>query len=267
MGDFALVGYSAPAPAVRVIDVSNAASPQMVGQVEIAGLVTDLVARGTFAYVATLSGGLQVVDFRYPSTPQVVGLVAASAPRDVELAGLFALCAELFPDFPLPILDITTPSVPVLRALLDFSSLGAYFGTGIAVTPQHAYLTGGLFFTGFENGTTGDTRLLIGQYAELEDKAGIPPTVLVTDPPAGTSAREGTLLFVTVEASDDLAVAAVTLLANGVVVATDTTAPYQFTLTVPAGSASLNVSAMARDFGNNTAEAPMVPMTVFPGTP
>ncbi len=268
VGNFALVADDVPSSAVRVIDVSNPVTPQMVGQVTIMGNPKDIVARGTVAYVAAFLDGLQVVEFSSPANPQVVGSVPLNlVTRDVELVGSFALSAEHLPGVSLPILDITTPAVPVLRALLDFSSLGNYFGTGLALTPQQVFMTGDSFFASADNRATGDTHLLIGQYAELEDKAEIPPTVLVTDPPAGTSVREGTLLFVTVEASDDLAVAAVTLLANGVAVGTDTTAPYQFTLTVPASSASLSVSAVATDFGNTTTEAPIVSVTVVPGTP
>ena len=265
VGTLAVVADGPPANAVRIINVSNPASPQLVGSVAIPGNVKDVVVRDTFAYVAAFNGGLQVVDFTTPTNPRIVGSLPSSfTPRDVELAGQFALFAEqVFPNA-VPIVDVTTPAAPLFRANLNFAPLGDYAGTGIALSPPFVYMTGEAFIVGPENGTTGNTRLFIGQYLSLEDKAGIPPTVRIVSPAAGDTVIEGGTLPVTVEASDDIAVTAVNVSVNGVVVTSDSTAPYQFSVAVPVGVSSFTLGVSAGDLGGNVGVGEDVVVAVIP---
>lgn len=149
-------------------------------------------------------------------------------------------------------LDVSTPTNPLPRAILDFSSFGDDNGTGIAVDSAVVYLT------------TDRSRLLVGQYLALEDLAGIPPTVRIAAPAPAETVVEGAILSVTVEATDDVTATAVTLLVNGTNVSTDTAAPYQFTVTVPAGVSSLTLGATANDLGGNSGIAQNVTVNVIP---
>jgi hypothetical protein len=268
-GGFAVVADDSPSSALRIIDVTNPASPQVVGNVSIPGNAKDLRVSGTTAYVAAFTGGFRVVDFSSPNSPQIIGGLPGSSPngfvpRDVELSGQFALAAEqLFPNV-VPIVDISTPASPAFRATLDFAPLGDYAGTGIALTQQFVYMTGESFIVTVENGVTGNTRLFIGQYLALEDFAGIPPTVRLTAPANGSSVIEGSTLPIKADATDDVAVAAVEFLVNGQVVFTDSSAPFEFNLSVPVGATSLTLGATALDLASNSGTAASVQVNVIP---
>ncbi|HZM91330.1 MAG TPA: Ig-like domain-containing protein [Blastocatellia bacterium] len=268
-GNFAVVADGSPSSAVRIINITNPASPQIVGNLAIPGDAKDLVVRNTEAYVAAFTGGLQIVDFSTATSPRIMGGLPGSSPngfvpRDVELSGRFALAAEqLFPNA-VPIVDVANPATPLLRTVLNFAPLGDYAGTGIALDANHVYMTGEFFIVGPENGTTGNTRLFIGQYLALEDRAGIPPTVSITSPSAGSTVIEGTTLHLSAVATDDVQVVSVDFLVNGSVVFTDSVAPYQFDVTVPVGAPILTVGARATDLGGNLGVAQNVQVNVIP---
>ena len=254
--------------AVRIVDITDAANPQIVGNVTIPGDVKDLVVRGSQAYVAAFTGGFQIVDFSTPSNPRIVGGITGSSsgfvPRDVELSGNFAFAAEqLFPNA-VPIVDVTNAASPVFRTTINFAPLGDYAGTGIAVDSQFVYMTGEFFIVGPENGTTGNTRLFIGQYQEVQDNLGVPPTVQITSPTAGTQVIQGSTVTVTASAEDDIGVASVSLLVNGQVVSTTSAVPYTFTFTAPSSGSTFTIGATASDFGNNVGQAPNVTLNLIP---
>jgi len=254
------VSDDSPSSALRVINIANPANPQMAGSVALAGSPKDLRVSGNLAYVAAYTGGVHVVDFSVPTAPRRIGGLPGSAPtgfvpRDVELAGIFAIFAEqLFPNA-VPFVDVTVPSAPVLKGIIDFEPLADYSGTGIAVAGPYVYMTGENFVVTTDNGTTGNTRLFIGQYLPLEDLAGVPPQIALTAPQNGASIYEGTPLNVAATATDDVRVAAVIFSITGQDVFTDTSAPYEYTFDVPVGAGPMTIAATAVDLGNNTARA------------
>jgi DNA-binding beta-propeller fold protein YncE len=180
---------------------------------------------------------------------------------DVAKVREFVFGADVFFVNGIPIVNVSNPATPAVRARLDFPARDDN-GNGIAVDNQYVYLAADRSIV--ENGVTGDSRLYIGQYVALEDKAGIPPTVTITSPAAGTTVIEGSTLQITVQATDDVQVAAVNFLVNGNVAFTDSAFPYQFTLTVPSGVTTLTLGATATDLGGNTATAPNVQINVIP---
>ncbi|HEY0139715.1 MAG TPA: Ig-like domain-containing protein [Thermoanaerobaculia bacterium] len=252
---------------LRVFDVSNAAQPRPLGSVALSGEGKDVRVSGTIAWIAAYTGGVQVVDFTTPTTPRLIGNLPGFdplgfVPRDVELAGPFAMFAEqLFPNA-LPIVSATIPSAPVMRGVIDFSPLGDYAGTGIAVAGAFVYMTGEYFVVQSENGTTGNTKLFIGQYLPIEDLAGVAPDVTI-ESPDGNSRMEGTPVTVRITATDDVALSFVTVLINDQVVYTDTTEPYEYSFDVPSGLDSVTVEARAVDLANNVGSAsvtfPVIP--------
>ena len=127
----------------------------------------------------------------------------------------------------------------------------------------YVYWTGQSFVVSAENGTTGTTRLFIGQYIALEDRNGVPPTISITQPISGTSVIEGSDVVVRADATDDVAVASVTFSVNGVATYTDTSEPFEARLTAPAVGAPMVLGATAVDFGGNSAAAPTVEVTVI----
>lgn len=266
-GDLAVVADDEPASTVQIIDVTNPANPQVVGSVDIPLQTKDVAVRNNLAYVAAFFSGFQIVDLSVPASPRIIGSDPSNfAPRDIELSGGFALAASAFFRNAVPITDISDPTNPLFRAIVDFSPLLGLeenvVGTGIALTQQYVYLTGELFGGRQDNGVLGDTVLYIGQYLSLpEDTAGMPPAVRITSPVSGDTAVEGTTIPVTVDATDDIAVVSVDFLVNGQVVSTGVS---RFNLKVPAGVTSLTLGARAIDPGGNVGTAADVVVNVAP---
>lgn len=254
--------------ALRVIDITNPPTASIVGNLPLGGQIIDVVLNGGYAYIAAYTGGMHVVDVRMPNVPLLVGGLPGSAPngfvpRDVQIAGQFALFAEqLFANAVAPIVDITLPTTPILRGVVDFGL--DYAGTGLALAGPFVYWTGQSFVVGSENGSNGTTRLFIGQFLAQEDLAQVPPVVAIEQPAGDVTLIEGTSLTVRVSAVDDIAVSLVRFLVNGAPVFTDTSQPYEYTLTIPMGVPSVTIGAEATDLGNNVGTAANRIVSVIP---
>ncbi len=247
---------------LQLVDISNLAVPVALG-VASGGDVRDVVMNGNFAFLADYSRSFTVVDITNPALPVVGASTDQSLGgllQDVVLSGAFAFGADVRFVNGVPIIDVSNPTTPQPRAILDFSQFRDDNGTGIAVDSSFIYLTaeqGSLS----ENGTAaGNTRLYIGQYRALEDRFGIPPSISVTSPANGDTVIQQQQLPIMATASDDVAVAGVTFAVNGVDIGTDTTAPYEMTYAVPAQANNLTITANAIDLGGNIASS--IPFTV-----
>ena len=258
----ALAVVAAGSSGIRVVDLTDPTSPVNLGSVSTSD-ARDVVLSGNFAFVAAFFGSLTVVDLSTPTAPVVRTSTTGGVLNDVAQAGRFAFGADTFFVNGVPIFDVGTPATPILRAILDFSGIDDANGTGLAVDGTFVYLTAENG-TITENGATGNTRLYIGQYLSLVDTAGIPPTASITSPAPGATVIEEATLPISVQAADDVTVAAVSLLVNGVLVATDTAFPYQFTVTVPIGVSSLTLGATVVDVGGSVGAAPNVVVNVIP---
>lgn len=249
---------------IQIIDITDPSDPSIVGNAPT-GDARDVVIRGDFAFVADFNSSLTVVDISDPANPTVrasTSLNTGGRLTDVALGGDFAFGSDVLFVNGVPIISVETPDNPVVRATLDFSTFRDDNGTGIAADSNFVYLTASRGIT--ENGTAGDTRLYIGQYLALEDNAGIPPTVQITAPAEDDSLIEGSTVQISVDASDDVAVAAVDILVDGDLVFTDTAAPYEFSFVVPLGLEQLTIGAQAVDLGSNVGVAPDVTVNVIP---
>lgn len=245
---------------IHVLDLTDPTTPFIQGSVDT-GDAHDVALDTGFVLVADGEGSMTSVSLADPTQPAVV----SRTPRDtggllrdvVRLNGL-AFGADVFRVNGVPIVDASDPTSLVPRAILDFSSIRDDNGTGIAVDPFYVYLTAA-------KGVS--TRLYIGQYLSIDDTAGIPPTVNITAPSLGESFMEGTVIPVTVDAQDDVGVVGVQFLVDGVVVSTDSTAPYEASFVVPVGSTSLTLGATALDLGGNQGTAEDVVVNVIPDPP
>lgn len=253
---------------LQILSIADPAVPLLLGSVS-GGNARDVAVRDSFAYIADASRSFTVVDLVDLRNPRVV----ASTPNatggllnDVELDGRFALGADFFFFNGIPIIDIKTPNSPIPRAILDFRAFGDENGTGLALDGSYVYLTGDRSST--EHGTTGNSRLYIGQYLALSDDRGIAPTVQILEPPSGALVIQGETITVEVRAEDDVGLANVQLFANGTLVGSDTVAPYEFTYTAPTQSGQVILTATATDFGANstTSAASLVEIIPDPGT-
>ena len=84
-------GYSG----LQVVDISNPASPAIVGSVDTPDIAFAVAVAGTHAYVADGISGLQVVDISNPASPAIVGSVDTPATATgVAVAGTHAYVAD-----------------------------------------------------------------------------------------------------------------------------------------------------------------------------
>jgi DNA-binding beta-propeller fold protein YncE len=256
---------------IYVVDVSNLGAPVLRGQLST-GDAHQVAIKGNFAYVADFGFSayqfsVASVDISNPSAPVLVSSITdrrlGGILNDLVISGNLALtaCVNFAPDG-IPITDISDPTKIRPRAILYFPPQASQ-GMGIAVDGTFVYLTTDV--SAYDKfGTSGNGRLYIGQYQVLQDTFGIPPTATIISPASGSNAVQGSELAVTVNATDDVAVAAVNLQVNGQTVLQDTVAPYVFHVMVPSGISSLTLGATAVDYGANVATAPNVVVNVIP---
>jgi len=250
---------------IYLIDVSNPNVPVLFGRAST-GDARKAVLRGNSAFVADFQNSTTSVDITAPNAPIVLSHILdpnlGGFLQDIVLSGNFALAADVKFVNGIPITDISDPANLHARAILNFPQRDDN-GMGIAADGSYVYLT-----TEHNSvskfGSSGDSRLYIGQYLALSDNKGIAPTAAITSPAPGATVIEGSTLPITVNATDDVAVAVVNFLVNGQVVFTATAPPYQFNLTVPRGNPTITLGATAVDLGNNTGRAQSVIVNVIP---
>ena len=231
------------------------------------GDVRDLALQGTYAFLADGSRSFTAVDLGNPAVPILRNSTAQSLGgllNDVTVQGSFALGADVFFVNGVPVINIDSPANPVPRAILNFASFRDDDGQGIAADAGYVYLVGAVGSAFTENGSTGNSRMYIGQYIAIEDLGGVAPTISITQPQIGASAIEGSSLPVRAISDDDIAVASVTFLVNGAPAATVGSEPYEALITVPPVPGPLVIGARAIDFGGNTALAAPVSVAVIP---
>lgn len=250
---------------IYTIDVSNPAAPVLLGSA-FTGDARDVAVQGNFAFVADFQNSTTSVDTSSPSAPLVLSHILdpnlGGFLQDIVLSGDFALAADVKFVNGIPITDISAPGSLIARAILKFpqrddNGMGiAADGTFVYLVTEHSSLS--------KFGSSGDSRLYIGQYLAQVDNKGIPPQASITSPVAGSTVIQGARLPITVNATDDVAVAAVNFLVNGQVVFTATSSPYQFNFTVPLNTTSLTLGATAVDLGGNIGTAQNVKVSVIP---
>ena len=101
-----------------------------------------------------------------------------------------------------------------------------------------------------------DGFLYIGQYQQLTDNFGIPPTAAILSPAPGTQLIARSTVPVVVQATDDVGVASVQVLVNGAVAGNTSALPYTVGAPIPKGITQVTLGARAYDLGGNVGAAP-----------
>lgn len=159
--------------------------------------------------------------------------------------------------------DLRDPKSMMMNGSIDFSPFGPYHGTAISSTHELVYTTGiSHYVTRMQPWTT--ARFYVGRYQTVADAAGIRPAVSIR--PAQTTAFERQTVPVRVEATDDVAVAEVTLFVDGVAAGTDRTAPFDFLVTAATGAVSQTLTATATDYAGNASTSAPVTIAVAADT-
>lgn len=259
-----LAAVAAGAAGLKLVDVSNLSALVLRGTAST-GDARGVAVRGNTAIVADYNNSMTSVDIANLAAPTILSrtdLNLGGRLTNVVLSGNFAIGADVLFVNGVPIVDITNPLALAPRTILNFPARDDN-GMGIAVDNAFIYLVADR--SGLNRGgSSGDSRLYIGQYQPRLDLAGVPPTSAITSPVNGNQFFEGAPLTMTVDAVDDVSVASVRFIVGGSTAFIATTAPYQYTFTVPSGVSSLTLGATAVDLGGNEGVAQPVSVSVAP---
>ena len=123
---------------LEIIDISNPATPTLVGSVDTPGEAVAVTVSGIYAYLASTFAGLQIIDITDPAAPALVGSQdTPGSAQDVSVSGNFAYVADYSGS--LQIIDISTPTSPSFVG--SYSSLDYVWGVEIA--GNYAYVASG----------------------------------------------------------------------------------------------------------------------------
>jgi hypothetical protein len=127
---------------LRVVDVSDPATPVALGALNTPGNANGVAVSGGFAYVADGPAGLRVIDVSSPTAPVERGaLDTPDFANDVAVAGILAYVADGFSG--LRVIDVSNPAAPV-----EIGSLATPFGvtgvTGVAAADRLVYVADGV---------------------------------------------------------------------------------------------------------------------------
>ena len=134
-GDYAYIGEG---PRLTILDISDPASPTVVGKtLPLPGIVQGVAIAGDYAYVAG-GGGLVVVDVSNPANPTEVGFyntpVSVWSAWDVVVVGGFAYVP--WGDAGLRVVDVSNPANPTEVGFYDTPG----WAYGVAVAGGYAYV-------------------------------------------------------------------------------------------------------------------------------
>ncbi len=123
---------------LRIIDISNSASPVEVGSFASDDLALDVFVDGNYAYLANDLAGLRILDVSNPTSPVEVGRFDTEGNTEgVFVVGNYAYIAD--GDFGFRILDISNLASPVEMSVF---STGSY-SFNIVVEGNYAYVADG----------------------------------------------------------------------------------------------------------------------------
>ncbi|MGB3219215.1 MAG: hypothetical protein WBD79_17590, partial [Anaerolineae bacterium] len=133
VGDRAYLGVG---PRLVILDVSNPASPTLLGQSSVLpGIIYDLVVANNVAYVAYGDSGLQIIDVSNPANPvRRGGYDTPGYARGVAVAGSLAYVADYYSG--LQIIDVSNPANPVRRGGYDTPG----YAWGVTVADSLVYV-------------------------------------------------------------------------------------------------------------------------------
>jgi hypothetical protein len=115
-----------------ILDVTNPIAPEILGIAETTGNTLEVVVSGTHAFL-TVSDGFAVADIADPTNPSFVGDVWMDDPRDISLAGSYAIASDGVSG--VKMIDVSYPSSP---RIVGAVGLGGRTD-GVAISGDFAY--------------------------------------------------------------------------------------------------------------------------------
>lgn len=266
----------------QIYDVTKFSSISEIGA--LGGFTGDAVAvgQGWTALVDSVAGEVIAVDFTELSSPSELSRLAVPGAEEVAVKEGWAFLAAGDVNYYSRV-NFTDPLNPVLNR----SPSGDFEPQDLVIVDEHAFYADNRRFMGipvvnvsdvatpryqlfidtsdfgrdrcdaldadrFFNLCTSGFKVFINQHRRIGDNAGIAPEVVWAEPQSDTISRERPYKF-RVEASDDIAVSAVTFRVDGEFVEAVRQAPYEIVHAVTDGAESIEVRVEAIDRGGNTA--------------
>lgn len=122
----------------EAIEIQNALSPQVLGNVDTPGYGRDIVISGTHGFVADDDEGLQIIDLSNPLQPEIVGtLETPSSAHKLAIWENLALIASYSAG--LVMVDISTPSAPLLFGVVNIPG----YAIDVAIEDNLAFVAAG----------------------------------------------------------------------------------------------------------------------------
>ncbi|MBV9038230.1 MAG: carboxypeptidase regulatory-like domain-containing protein, partial [Acidobacteriaceae bacterium] len=242
---------------LQLADISNPAAPKLRGRLPGGNVLRVLLRLPAAILVdpdADAHRSVAAVDVSNPDAPVLTSSMdpgTGGRPLDIAAFGNIAMTADQSFGKAVPILSISDPLQPTLLENWNYTDPG--YSSSVAMDPSFAYL---IFTTG--------SALRIVKYQDISDPFGIPPSVSITSPVQGANVIQGERINITVNATNDVAVASVTFTVDGQAISTTSSTPYQASYTVPPSALMLTLGATALDYGNNMGVAQNVSVTVIP---
>jgi hypothetical protein len=120
---------------LQVIDISNPASPTLLGTYNTPGYALGVTVSGDYAFVADQSSGLQVIDISNPASPTLLGNYdTPGSARGVTVSGDYAFVADRSSG--LQVVDISNPANPTLLGSYDTPGNAE----GVTVSGDHVFV-------------------------------------------------------------------------------------------------------------------------------
>jgi PGF-pre-PGF domain-containing protein len=134
-GDYA---YAAENATFEILDITDPASPTLIGSYETQDPIYDIEIADNYAYVANYGNGLIILNITDPTSPELIGNYDTTALTSaVAVTGNYVCLADHYNG--LVILDATDPKSPIFTGSYDTAG----FAEGLAVADDHAYLADG----------------------------------------------------------------------------------------------------------------------------
>ena len=251
---------------VALVSAKTPAAPIVLGSVKPGGQTTAVAMSGTWVYVAAYNGGLTVIDASDPTKPVAAATAGTSnfMLSDVSVAGSLLFGADFYRVNSVPIIQVTLPKQPIFAGVVEFSQFNDANGVTLDTDERYVAMVGELGGLASGKGTKGTTDLFLGQYDDLQDPYGIPPTCVITQPGPASVQTSGAKLTVKVAALDDVFLEQVRFYIDDTPVGTDDVGPYLHKLKLPEDLAAHALRAEAIDVGGNVGVCDSVVVTLKP---
>jgi hypothetical protein len=234
-------------PALEVLRLDGL-SPWASAAVSLPGTADDVVLFGNTAYASMGRSGIQAVDLTDPTDPRLRGGSAVTinalgvAVRQTQKGTIVAAADKIYVNSALLFNG-------ELRHVWSVNFPGDANGTGIALGATFGVVTAGSF------------GIQTFHFDQLIDNAGIPPVVTLIRPVDGTEIPAGFATFFRAFAIDDVAVAFVEFLVDGVQIRIDPTSPYTAIFPVGEHGTTYDVQVRATDLAGNSSSSQVVHVT------